>query len=250
MTSRPSLPPHPLLEGAVPRPAGEGAVVVEWGDAIDEGAQARALALADALAAASPAGLVEALPTYRSTLIEFDPARTDLAALVAALPPGEGSERSGARSSWEVPVCLSGAAAEDLDEAADALGLAPDEVRARVLASPLRVGMYGFVPGFAYLHGLDPKLDLPRRSSPRPPIPPGAFIIAVGQAGIVPVSMPTGWYVLGRSAARMFDEARVARGEAPVPFGIADRLSLRGVDEGELAALADDPTGGIRRLEA
>ena len=243
-------PAHPLLSGATIRPSGEAAVVVEWGDRIDEAAQARALALADALAETAPAGLVEALPTYRSTLVEFDPAVTTLEALVAALPVRDVAEGIDARDAWEVPVCLSGAAAEDLEEAASELGLDPDEVRARILASPLRVGMYGFVPGFAYLRGLDPALDLPRRTAPRPPIPPGAFIIAVGQAGIVPVSMPTGWYVVGRSAARMFDAARVAEGRPPVPFAIGDALRVREVGEDELVRLADDPEGGIRRIEA
>ena len=246
MSADDALPGHPLLSGARPRPCGEGAVVVEWGDAIDEAVQARALALADALTQMAPPGLVEAVPTYRSTLIEFDPSRTDLGALMAALPARAGAGRGPGGRAWEVPVCLTGAAAEDLDAASAELGLSPGEVRERILASPLRVGMYGFVPGFAYLHGLDPALDLPRRGTPRPPIPPGAFIIAVGQAGIVPVSMPTGWYVVGRSAARMFDAARVERGEAPVPFAIADRLRLRAVDEDELAALREDPTGGIR----
>ena len=247
----PALPDHPLLAGAVLRPSGEGAVVVEWGDRIDETAQARALALADALAALAPPGLVEALPTYRSTLVEFDPARTDLAALVGMLPPetGRTSGRVAPTATWHVPVCLEGAAAEDLDEAATELGLTPDDVRTRIVGSPLRVGMYGFVPGFAYLHGLDPRLDLPRRAAPRPPIPPGAFIIAVGQAGIVPVSMPTGWYVVGRSAARMFDASRVEEGRPPVPFAIGDGLRVEAVDEAALLRLAGDPEGGIRRVE-
>ena len=243
------LPSHPLLDGAVRRPAGERAFVVEFGDVIDPAIQARALALADALDAAAPDGLIEAVPTYRSTLIEFDPARTDPAALLASLAKDAATGGLGEGALWEVPVCLSGAAAEDLEEVAGVLDLSPEEVRERTLASPLRVGMYGFVPGFAYLRGLDPRLDVPRRAAPRAPIPPGAFIIAVGQAGIVPVSMPTGWYVIGRSAARMFDPARVDEGRSPVPFGIGDRLRLREVDEAEIEALHDDAEGGIRRLD-
>ena len=244
------LPDHPLVRGATLRPSGENAVVVEFGETIDVDLQARALALADALAEAAPPGLVEAVPTYRSTLVEFDPERTDLAALIAALPPNaDPSPAFGSGAAWEVPVCLSGAAAEDLDEVAGVLDLTPGEVRERTLASPLRVGMYGFVPGFAYLHGLDPRLEVARRAAPRPPIPPGAFIIAVGQAGIVPVSMPTGWYVIGRSAARMFAPERADEGRSPVPFGIGDRLRLREIDEDELARLADDPEGGIRAIE-
>ena len=245
-----TLPDHPLLRGAVPRPAGEAAVVVEFGEHINPDLQRRATALADALALAAPPGLCGVLPTYRSVLIDFDPDRTDAATLLAALgPAGDASDRQAARE-WDVPACLDGAAAEDADEAAAALGIAADDLREHLLARPLTVGMYGFAPGFPYLTGLDPALAVPRRPVPRPPVPPGSVIIAAGQAAIAPSAMPTGWYVVGRTAARMFEPARAERGEPPVPFAPGDRLHLVPVDAAALRALADDPDGGVRPHES
>ncbi|MGV1036190.1 MAG: carboxyltransferase domain-containing protein [Candidatus Nanopelagicales bacterium] len=41
-----------------------------------------------------------------------------------------------------------------------------------------RVACSGFAPGFAYLSGLDPRLVLPRRESPRAEVPAGSVAIA------------------------------------------------------------------------
>ncbi len=228
-----AAPAHPLLDGAVLWPSGEDAVVVEFGRAIDPVLQGRVLALTAALDAAPPPGLREVVPTYRSALILYDPDATDPRALLGALPDDAPAEaRRGRR--WRVPVCLEGAMAEDLDEAAALLDLAPEEVRERLLASDLRVAMYGFAPGLAYLGGLDPGLAVPRRASPRPPMPAGSVIVAGGQAALASVPMPTGWFVVGRAGVRMFDPLR----EPMVPFEVGDRLTLVAVPEDRLAELA------------
>lgn len=240
---------RPLLAGAVLRPSGETAVAVEFGDRIDWTFQSRALALAGALDAAAPAGLVEAVPTYRSVLVEFDPRVTDAASVLSAVPEDGADVMSGLGDSsreWSVPVCVDGGMAEDVDEAATRLGLARDEVLSRLLASVVRVGMYGFAPGFAYLKGLDPALEIPRRQSPRPPMPAGSVIIANGQAAIAPQPMPTGWYVLGRTPIRMFHPQN--RGPAMVPFTVGDRLYFRGVDLAEFERLAGREDGGLREI--
>ena len=236
-----ALPEHPLLDGAVVRPSGEDAFVVEFGDAIDRAVQDRVLALTAAIDANPPPGLREMVPTYRSLLILHDPEAGDPHALLAALP-ADAPRGAAEAGRWVVPVCLEGEAAEDLAEAAEALGLAPGEVRERLLGSDLRVVMYGFAPGLAYLDGLDPALAIPRRASPRPPMPEGSLIVAGGQAALASVPMPTGWYVVGRAAVRMFDPER----EPMVPFETGDRLVLEAVPEVCLAALAREG-GGLRR---
>ena len=241
------LPDHPLLAGATLRGAGEAAVVVEFGDAIDPAIQARATALADALIAAAPTGLVEALPTFRSTLVEFDPAATNLDTIWAALPRGTAADAAGERRRWRLPVCVEGEMAEDLDILAADLSLDPQTVRERILASTLTVGMYGFVPGLPYLYGLDETLHVPRRATPRPPVPARSLIIAVGQVCLMPIPMPTGWYVCGRIAMRTFDEAAAGRGEVPVPFGLGDEVTLEPVPASRIEALWDEPMGGAVR---
>ena len=249
--SRSGTPPErPHLEGATLRPSGEAAIVVEYGDRIDWTFQSKGLALAEALATVRPAGLIEVVPTYRSVLIEFDPDETDPDALLAALPERidrSGADAGAATREWVVPVCVADDMAEDAAQAAAVLGLSREEAVRRLLQSVMRVGMYGFAPGFAYLKGLDPALELPRRATPRPPMPAGSIIIANGQAAIAPRPMPTGWYVMGRTPIRMFDPTRP--GPGMVPFAIGDRLYLREVDRSEFDRLVASESGGLSRYE-
>ena len=217
-----------LLEGAVIRPSGEGAFAVEFGDAVDPALARRVRALDAALAEAAPEGLREAVPTHRSLLVLHDPDMEDPRALLSALP--ETAPPPPEPAHWAVPVCLEGEAAQDAEEAAAALGLSTGALAERLAGSRFTVAMFGFAPGLAYLSGLDPSLSLPRRATPRPPMPAGSLIVAGGQAALASVPMPTGWYVLGRSAARLFDPER----DPMVPVAPGDRIALRPVPEGAL----------------
>jgi len=67
----------------------------------------------------------------------------------------------------------------------------------------------GFLPGFAYLGPVDPRLALPRRDVPRARVPAGSVAVAAGMTGIYPHASPGGWWLLGRALdAKLFDLAR------------------------------------------
>ena len=68
--------------------------------------------------------------------------------------------------------------------------------------------MLGFLPGFAYLGGLDPRLHTPRLSVPRTEIPAGSVGIGGAQTGIYPLASPGGWQIIGRSPVRPYDPER------------------------------------------
>ena len=87
---------------------------------------------------------------------------------------------------------------EDLDAVARAVGLPIVEVIARHRAPVYDVAFMGFLPGFPYLHGLDARLQLPRRSTPRPSVPAGAVAIGGPYAGVYPLASPGGWHLLGQ----------------------------------------------------
>ena len=64
--------------------------------------------------------------------------------------------------------------------------------------------MLGFAPGFPYLGGLDPRLEMPRRATPRTKVPAGSVAIARDQSAIYSFETPGGWNVLGRTPLRLF----------------------------------------------
>lgn len=233
------------MDGPIIRPCGEDAFVLEYGDVIDAAVGRRVAAAAHAIEAANPAGLREVVPTFRSLLVLYDPAITSEDTLVG-LAERAGEADTGASAIWRLPVCLDGAAAEDIEDAASGLGLSADAVREALLAGTYQVGMYGFAPGFAYLSGVDASLAIPRRASPRPPMPVGSLIIAGGMAALTSMSMPTGWYVVGKSAITLFrpDENPM------VPFAVGDQIRFCRVGLDEIEALAGERGGGVERISA
>lgn len=109
----------------------------------------------------------------------------------------------------EVPVVYDG---PDLTAVAQATGLSEAEVVAIHSAPQYRVRMMGFAPGFPYLDGLDPRLHLQRKASPRDRIEPGAVAIGGSHAGIYSVASPGGWHLLGRTDMILFQPQQAKAG--------------------------------------
>ena len=160
-----------------------------------------------ALRGLDPPGVVELVPAYRTVLIVADPGQAealdDLAARLPGLvlPPAEAV----AGETVEIPVRYDG---EDLPEVAGLTGLEPEEVVRRHTAPEYTVAFLGFSPGFPYLVGLDPALEVPRRDTPRTSIPAGSVGLAGNQTGIYPTATPGGWQLIGRTEVTLFDPAR------------------------------------------
>jgi inhibitor of KinA len=60
------------------------------------------------------------------------------------------------------------------------------------VAAPHRVLMLGFAPGHPYIGGLDARLAVPRRASPRLRVEAGSVAIANAQTSIYPFVTPGG----------------------------------------------------------
>jgi KipI family sensor histidine kinase inhibitor len=105
----------------------------------------------------------------------------------------------------DIPVVYGGADGPDLEVVAKHTGLSIDEVIRRHSAGKYVVYFIGFLPGFAYMGGLEPQLATPRRDEPRLSIPAGSVGIGGEQTGIYPLSSPGGWQLLGRTSLTLFD---------------------------------------------
>lgn len=204
-------------------PAGDCALVVEFGDQISEELNGKVQALNEALKKKKLRGIVETVPTFRSLLVVYDPEILSFGELrdrLGQIPVS--MEDSGGRSSRivEVPVCYGGEFGEDLADVAAYHGLTEEEVIRLHSGRDYPIYMLGFLPGFPYLGGLDERLCTPRLSSPRTRIPAGSVGIGGEQTGIYPLDSPGGWRLIGRTPLKLYDPDR----EEPAPYRAGDRI--------------------------
>jgi KipI family sensor histidine kinase inhibitor len=208
-------------------PCGDAALSVEFGSEIDPRLNARVLEL-DARLQGSSDGIVETVPTYRSLLVHYDPTVTDFESLKAAVLEASRDLSDELRQGrlWEVPVVYGGAFGIDLDEVAAVHALTPAQLIEKHAAPVYRVYMLGFVPGFAYLGGLDPTIATPRRETPRSRTPAGTISIGGIQALVASIEAPSGWHLLGRTPVRSF----MPRRDPVFLFEAGDRVRFRPID--------------------
>ncbi|TRM53420.1 5-oxoprolinase/urea amidolyase family protein [Achromobacter sp. LC458] len=164
------------------------------------------LALFAALQNRPIAGVTEMVPAARTVLVIFQPSLVSRDALIADIGSRDTTAHVARDGKLiEIPVHYNG---EDLDEVAQLLGITPDEVVRRHTGGTYSVAFTGFAPGFAYLSGGDPTLDVPRRKTPRTRIPAGAVALAGTFSGVYPQASPGGWQILGVTPVPMWDLSR------------------------------------------
>lgn len=191
-------------------PAGDTALVVEFGDLMDRELSNRVLGLSALVRASNIAGVSETVPTFRSLMVHYDPLATDSASLTAALEKLLGSNRSANKQVklWRIPACYAISHAPDLEDVARRTGLSSAEVVRHHGDTRFHTYMIGFMPGFPYLGDLPESLVLPRRADPRVRVPPGSIAIAANMTGIYPLESPGGWHLIGATPVRLFDLRR------------------------------------------
>lgn len=161
------------------------------------------LALLASLKREPIAGIDEMVPAARTLLVQFRPAVQSFASLVETIAwrdVGATAERS--NTLIEIPVYYDG---EDLSEVAQMLGTTPEEVVRRHTGGEYTVAFTGFAPGFGYLVGGHPSLNVPRRATPRTRIPAGAVGLAGTFSGVYPQASPGGWQIIGTTPTAMWD---------------------------------------------
>jgi KipI family sensor histidine kinase inhibitor len=191
--------------------AGDSAVIVEFAARIDAAVNAQAVALAESVRAAALPGVRDVVSTFCAVAVYFDPLRTDVDALADRLDreaAWKAPEPTPTEDPIHIPVCYGGAFGPDLADVARFAGMSEAEVIDLHSGRIYRVFMLGFVPGFAYLGTVDPRIAAPRRATPRVRVPPGSVGIAGIQTGIYPSESPGGWQLVGRTSVKPFDLGR------------------------------------------
>lgn len=179
-------------------PYGESGLLVECVDLDD------ALALRARLAELAWPEVAEVIPGARTLLLRLRSVLSSAQHQDLNTLAGVAREATDQRLE-EIAVDYDG---EDLQEVGRLTGLRPDEVVEAHTGQLWTVAFCGFAPGFAYLHGEDDRLRVPRRSSPRTRVPAGAVGLADEWSGIYPRKGPGGWQLIGRTDSTLWDLAQ------------------------------------------
>ncbi len=187
------------------------------------GIQQRIWRLAES--ASQYAGVSEVVPGMNNLLVLFDPLSEAADTLIPEIErlwsqPFDASADTIASRVHRIPVIYGGAQGEDLAELAAYTGLSVEEVIERHSASEYIVYALGSQPGLPYLGGLDAKLAMPRRATPRTRASAGSIIIGGAQASVLSRTSACGWHIIGHTDIECFNPDK----DPPALFAPGDRV--------------------------
>jgi inhibitor of KinA len=227
-------------------PAGDTALVVEFGDRIDRELSAAVLSLAQALDAERIPGIVETVPTFRSLMIHYEPLTLAAIPLIERIDGLMQKLRANdvVGRVWHLPVCYDPSFASDLDDVARRTSLSRQQVVERRSGPVYQVYMLGFLPGQAYMGEVAAELALDRLETPRTSIPAGSLAIAARMSCVFPLETPCGWRVIGRCPIPLWDTVHATALLAP-----ADKVRFVPVSVKEYDTLVTRAAQGVLRIE-
>ena len=195
------------------QPLGDQAVVLTFGQTIDETVHSNIQQVLQAIQAANFPWVIDIVPSYTTICVYYDVVQIALmynhlpykfvVDSLLALNIVKSTERH--TSIIEIPVLYGGEDGPDLSYVASYCGLTEDDVILRHTSREYKVHMLGFLPGFPYLSGLDETIAVPRKEVPSALVRAGSVGIAGQQTGIYPLDSPGGWQIIGRTTLPLFD---------------------------------------------
>jgi len=195
------------------QPLGDQAVLLTFGQIIDETVHGNIQQALQAIQAADFPWVIDIVPNYTTVCVYYDVVQIALmdnhlpykfvVDSLLALNIVKSTERH--TSIIEIPVLYGGEDGPDLSYVASYCGLTEDDVILRHTSREYKVHMLGFLLGFPYLSGLDETIAVPRKEVPNALVRAGSVGIAGQQTGIYPLDSPGGWQIIGRTTLPLFD---------------------------------------------
>lgn len=193
-------------------PVGDCAISIDFGQVIDPKINRHIRQTIERIQALQLDGIIELVPTYCALLVQYDAMLYSYADMCNIIEPTFSESVIDGDNEMvtviEIPTVYGGEFGPDLGFVASHNNLSEEEVIAIHSGTDYLVYMLGFIPGFTYLGGMDPRIATPRLSSPRTLIPAGSVGIAGEQTGTYPSDSPGGWQIIGRTPVTMYDMSK------------------------------------------
>ena len=221
-------------------PLGETALIIDFGNTIDESINKLVHSLFYQLQHDPIPGMIEAVPAYSSLTIYYDILfiRNNLNKQTTAFEwvseslkkfiPKENIETGDPQILVKVPVCYEIEYAPDLGFIASQNKISDNEAVYLHTSTTYHIYMLGFLPGFAYMGMVDEKISSSRKQKPVF-VEAGSIGIAGKQTGIYPFRSQGGWQIIGRTPLKLFDKEKIN----PVLFKAGDKVQFYSIIKDE-----------------
>lgn len=223
--------------------AGDSSLLIEFGDEISPEINKKITATVQLMKAQQIEGVVDLIPAFCSLLINYDPriiTYENLQKRMEHLVKLDVTAEQASKKVIEIPVCYGGEYGPDIENIAEHAGLTVEEVIKIHSSRDYLIYMLGFLPGFAYLGGLEECLHTPRLANPRIKINAGSVGIGGSQTGIYPLDSPGGWQLLGMTPVTVYDPLR----EVPILYEAGEYIRFVPVDEAEYKRIKEEVGNG------
>jgi len=209
---------------------GDRGILIEFDDQIDEVTLKTVLFYKEKLEQQYIEASVEVINTYNSLLISYmftiEDVYEEVLCIEKLLSQVNIAQNKNNRIFY-LPVCYDKEFGLDLEHISTELDLSIDEI-IQLHTTPLyQIYFIGFLPGFLYLGGLDEKLRISRKRTPRKEIEKGSVGIGENQTGVYPKSSPGGWQILGKSPVNLFNK----NDAPPIVFSAGDRIKFEAISK-------------------
>lgn len=227
---------------------GDSAVTVQFKNEISKDVNSYVTSLCAEIENNKIKGVIEYIPTFCSVSVLYDCTLISAKKLISKLEKIiKNIKITSSRKAklYEIPVCYDDCFALDMGNVCEHSHLTREEVIARHSGRDYLIYMLGFLPGFAYLGGMDEALATPRLDSPRSEIFEGAVGIGGEQTGIYPVASPGGWQLIGKTPVKVYDKER----ENPILYSSGDYIRFVPVSLAEYDQIETQINTGTYRVK-
>ncbi len=183
-------------------------ILIEWPAVIDENMLKDVLKFKNRIQNKIIKQKIEVINTYNSILIIYNITIGNVNGKLIELKTLYESDNVVQKTKsliWEIPVCYDDELGSDLNSFSKEKYCSKSEIISLHSETIYTVFFIGFLPGFLYLGGLDSRLFLDRKTTPKLNVKKGSVAIGGQQTGIYPQDSPGGWHIIGNSPIELFN---------------------------------------------